>query len=98
MNLIKQFNNWIINGSEKKWRQYANNLIKKLKTIDSVKNWKFKRQQILEMILNVCKDNEFHSSKITSPELIYYNLSTLMDVCRKEFKKQRQDSTTLHAL
>ena len=100
MNLIKKFNNWIINGSEKKWRQYSSNLIKKLKNIESVKEWKFTRQQILEMILNVCKENEFHSTKITSPELIYYNLSTLMDVCRKEFRKQQQGSNqiTLHAL
>ena len=100
MNLIKWINNWIINGSEKKWRQYSSNLIKKLKNIESVKEWKFTRQQILEMILNVCKENEFHSTKITSPELIYYNLSTLMDVCRKEFRKQQQGSNqiTLHAL
>jgi hypothetical protein len=98
MDLIKSFNNGIINWSDKKWRQYSKNLILKLKKIDSVEKWKFTWQQILQMILNVCKNSEYHSTKITSPELIYYNLSTLMDVSRKEIRKQQGSTITLHAL
>lgn len=97
LEIIKSFNNWIINGSEKKGRQYSSNLIKKLKNIDTVKTWKITRQDVLKMTLATAKENEFHSTKTTSPELIYYNLSTLLDVCRNEFKKQ-QGSQTLHAL
>jgi len=97
LQIIKWFNNGIINWSERKWRQYANNLIKKLKNIDKVKNWEISWQEVLQMTLATAKQNEFHSSKTTSPELIYYNLSTLLDVCRNEFKKQ-QGSKILHAL
>jgi hypothetical protein len=93
LDLIKSYNNWIINGSTKKWRQYANHLITNLKKIDNVKNWKIKRQDVLKMILEVWKANDYYSTKTTSPELIYYNLSTLMEVCRKEFKKQQWQKT-----
>ena len=98
LEIIKSFNSWIINGSERKWRQYSFNLIKKLKNIDKVKSWDIQRQDVLKMTLATAKENEFHSSKTTSPELIYYNLSTLLDVCRNEFKKQQGSNTVLHAL
>ena len=97
MAIIKSHNSWIINWSEKTWRKYCRNLILKLKSIEKVKQGNITREQVLEMILATAKENEFHSSKTTSPELIYYNLSTLLDVCRNEFKKQ-QGSITLHAL
>ena len=90
LEIIKSYNNGIINGSAKQWRQYANHLIKKLKNIENVKDGKIKRQDVLKMVLEVWKNNEYHSTKTTSPELIYYNLSTLMELCRKQFKKQQQ--------
>ena len=90
LEIIKSYNNGIINGSAKQWRQYANHLIKKLKNIENVKDGKIKRRDVLKMVLEVWKNNEYHSTKTTSPELIYYNLSTLMELCRKQFKKQQQ--------
>ena len=84
LEIIKSYNNWIINWSSQKWRQYSKHLITKLKKIDNVKDWKIKWQDVLRMILEIWKENEYYSVKTTSPELIYYNLSTLMEVCRKQ--------------
>lgn len=89
LEIIKSYNNGIINWSNQKWRQYSKHLISKLKKIENVKDWKIRRQDVLKMILEVWKENEYYSVKTTSPELIYYNLSTLMEVCRKQFKKQQ---------
>ena len=89
MEIIKSYNNGIINGSDQKWRQYSKHLIWKLKKIENVQEWKIKRQEVLKMILEIWKNNEYYSTKTTSPELIYYNLSTLMEVCRKQYKKQQ---------
>ena len=93
LEIIKSYNNWIINWSSQKWRQYSKHLITKLKKIDNVKDWKIKWQDVLRMILEIWKENEYYSVKTTSPELIYYNLSTLMEVCRKQFKKQQSQKT-----
>jgi hypothetical protein len=89
LNLIKSYNNGICNWTVKKSRQYATLLIAKIKKIDGVQNWTIKRQEVLKMILEVWKNDEYHSTKTTSPELIFYNLATLMEVCRKQFKKQQ---------
>ena len=89
LNLIKSYNNGICNWTVKKSRQYATLLIAKIKKIDSVQNWTIKRQEVLKMILEVWKNDEYHSTKTTSPELIFYNLATLMEICRKQFKKQQ---------
>jgi hypothetical protein len=92
MEMVKSYNGGIVNGSDSKQRKYANHLLKKLKKLDSVQNEKFSRQSVLEMILRIISDNEYHATKISSPELIYRNLASLMTVCRQEFKKQSKPS------
>lgn len=87
MDLIKSYNGGIINGSDGKQRQFANHLIKKLKNLTSVQDGKFTWQETLEMILKIIANNEYHAPKIASPELIYRNLASLMQVCKTEFKK-----------
>lgn len=87
IDLIKSYNGGIMNGSDGKQRQFANHLIKKLKNLTSVQDGKFTWQETLEMILKIIANNEYHAPKIASPELIYRNLASLMQVCKTEFKK-----------
>ena len=90
MEIIKKYNDWVINWSDWKQRQFANNLIKKIKQIKSVEEWKYTRQAIIELILNTIKDEPYHNTKISSPELIFYNLASLMNVCKAKFQKNNK--------
>lgn len=87
LNLIKSYNGGIVNGSDAKQRQFANHLIKKLQKLTSVQEGKFTWQATLEMILKIISENEYHAAKIASPELIYRNLASLMQICKAEFQK-----------
>jgi len=97
MEIIKGFNGWIINGAEKKQRIYAKNLIWKLEKLELVTAGGYKRQDILK-ILAVVKNNPYHSAKLGSPELIYYNLASLLQVCEDEFKGGKVSKTKLKAI
>lgn len=88
LDLIKSYNGGIVNGSDAKQRQFANHLIKKLQKLTSVQEGRFTWQATLEMILKIISENEYHSAKIASPELIYRNLASLMQICKAEFQKQ----------
>jgi hypothetical protein len=48
-----------------------------------VQKWDFTRQKVLETILQIVSQNRFYSTKIGSPELIYYNLASLMQACKE---------------
>ena len=89
LRIIKKYNNWIIDWTLPRQRQFGNHLIKKLKTIDSVLAWKFTRQQILEMILDIVSKNEFHYTKIAWPEKIFRNLAVLQQICRMEISSNK---------
>lgn len=84
MGIVKQYNGWTIEGAEWTQRKYAKLLIDKMKKIESIQNWKTTRQEVLNIILNIVSNNKYHATKIASPEKIYYNLSTLMQVCKQE--------------
>ena len=90
LDLIKSYNGGIVNGSDAKQRQFANHLIKKLQKLTSVQEGKFTWQATLEMILKIISENEYHAAKIASPELIYRNLASLMQICKAEFQKQNK--------
>ena len=92
IDLIKHYNDGITNWSARKQRQFASHLINKLKKLDYVKQWNFKRYDVLDAILKVISRNEYHSSKIASPELIYYNLASLLQICKNEQRKQNNTS------
>ena len=85
--LVKSYNGGIVNGSDAKQRQFANHLIKKLQKLTSVQEGRFTWQATLEMILKIISENEYHATKIASPELIYRNLASLMQICKAEFQK-----------
>lgn len=87
LDLVKSYNGGIVNGSDAKQRQFANHLIKKLQKLTSVQEGRFTWQSTLEMILKIISENEYHATKIASPELIYRNLASLMQICKAEFQK-----------
>lgn len=57
LDLIRKFNWWIIDWTQKEQRIYWKNLIWKLKEIESVKNWNYTRSQVLETILQIVSQN-----------------------------------------
>jgi len=88
LTLIKQYNNWILNGAEWLQRKYAWNLIRKLKKLNSVENGKYKWEEVLDSILMIISKDEYHRTKIASPQLIFDNLATLMQRCAVIGEKQ----------
>lgn len=90
LSLIKVYNNWIVDWTIKEQRQYWNLLLWKLKKIDSVEKWKYTWNEVLEMILAIVSKNNYYSQKISGPKKIFYELWSLMQVCRQDFEKQKQ--------
>lgn len=90
LEIIKRFNWWIIDWTQKEQRIYWKNLIWKLKEIESVKNWNYTRSQVLETILQIVSQNTYHAQKIAWPKKIYYELWWLMQICKSEFAKKKQ--------
>lgn len=98
LELIKNYNNWIVDWTKVNQRRFAKHLINKLNELDSIKDWRFTREQTLEIILKVVSQNKYYSSKICSPEQIYRNLSLLMNVCKNDITKQNTDNVILETL
>ena len=90
LDLIKSYNWWIVDWTIKEQRQYWKLLIDKLEKLESVKSWNYKRNQVLETILQIISQNTYHSQKIAWPKKIYYDLWSLMQICKSEFAKQKQ--------
>lgn len=88
LELVKSYNWWILDWTIKESRRYAKLLIDKLNKLDSIQKWNFTRYQTLDIILKVISQNKYYTSKIASIESIYHNLSVLMQVCKKDIKKQ----------
>lgn len=95
LNLIKQYNWWLIDWTVKNNRRYAKLLIDKLNKLDSIKNWRFTRNATLELILQVISKNKYHASKITSPESIFRNLAILMQTCKNDVWKAHTNQIVL---
>lgn len=95
MDMVKNYNGGMIEWAEWQQRKYAKLLIDKIKKIESVQTWKTTWQDVLNLILSIITNNRYHSSKIASPEKIYYNITTLMQVCKQEGKKQQQNNQVL---
>jgi len=98
LELIKQYNNGIIDGTQANQRRFGKHLVNKLKELDSIKEWKFTREETLEIILKVVSQNKYHSWKICSPEQIYRNLSLLMNVCKNDITKTTTGNVILETL
>ena len=76
-------------------RRYAKMLIDKLNKLESIKEWRYSRNETLELILNVISKNKYHVSKITSPESIYRNLAVLMQACKNDVWKAQTNQIVL---
>ena len=88
LEIIKSFNGWMIDWTQKMNRIYWKNLIWKIKQSPPVSSGNYSRQETLKAVLNVISKNKYHASKITSPELIYRNLTLLFQICEKEWMNQ----------
>jgi hypothetical protein len=89
MEMVSLNNDWAMDWTKAKNRQFANNLIKKIKDLPTVKEGKIQRNAVLAIILWVMKDDKFHWSKLSSPENIYHNFWTLMTETRKKFSEKK---------
>lgn len=98
LELIKNYNNGLIDGTKQNQRRFWKHLINKLNELDSIKDWRFTREQTLEIILKVVSQNKYHSWKITSPEAIYRNLSLLMNVVKNDIAKVNTENVVLDSL
>ena len=98
LELIKQYNNGLIDWTKQNQRRFAKHLISKLNQLDSIKDWKYTWQDTLEIILKIISQNKYYSSKITSPEAIYRNLAVLMQQCKNDVAKQNTDNVILETL
>lgn len=97
LDLVKKYNNWIINWADSKQRKYARNLIRKLNKLDSVVKGEYKRYEVLESILLLTNNDKYYATKTTSPELIFNNIWPLIKRCA-ELWKQNQGTTTLELI
>lgn len=87
--IIKKYNNWIIDWTQKEQRNSWKSLLIKLKQIDPVASWKFTWQESLSAILEIVSKNEYHRTKITSTYNINKHLGVLQQVCRWEFDDKK---------
>jgi hypothetical protein len=88
---IKIYNNGIVDWTQKEQRQYWKLLLDKLNKIESVQSWKYTGIGILEIILKIIWENQYHSQKIVWPKKIYYELAWLMQICKQEMQKQEKN-------
>lgn len=98
LELIKNYNWWIIDWTQQNQRNFAKHLINKLKKLDSIQDWKYTWEDTLEIILKIISQNKYYSSKITSPEAIYRNLAVLMQVCKNDITKANAENTVLQTI
>lgn len=89
LELIKRYNGGCIDGTEKQERQYARNLITKIKKLEIVQDNSYRWQEILELVLKVISGDEYYSPKISSAKNIYYNLATLLQRCKVSISKNK---------
>lgn len=79
IDLIKNYNSGICDWTQKEQRIYWKHLIKKL---EEVKKWDFTWLQVLETILKIVSQDQYHAHKISWPKKIYYELTGLLQICK----------------
>lgn len=90
MAMVAMNNDWAMDGTKAGNRQFANNLVKKIRDIPAVKEGKTEWQAVLATILWVMKDDKFYGAKLTSPENIHRNFGTLMAETRKKLTEKKK--------
>lgn len=88
--MIASINEGAMDGTQARNRQFANNLLKKIKAMPKVANGEITRKSVLEMIITFNKDDEYHATKLTSPENIYRNFGSLVSLARTKYQEQNK--------
>jgi hypothetical protein len=88
LEVIKKYNNWIIDWTSKEHRQYWKLLLDKISKIDWVADWSYTAEWLLETIMKIVSQSQYHSHKIVWPKKIYYELAGLMQVCKQDLQKE----------
>lgn len=97
LQIIKSFNGWMIDWTQKWNRIYWKNLVWKLKESPPVKEKWFTWQETLKAMLQIVSQNKFHRTKITNPKTIYDNLTLLLSICNEQAESVKIPKV-LHAL
>lgn len=97
LNIIKSFNGWMIDWTQRRNRIYWKNLVWKLKESPPVKEKWFTWQETLKAMLQIVSQNKFHRTKITNPKTIYDNLTLLLSICNEQAESVKIPKV-LHAL
>lgn len=95
MQLISEINEWAMDWSIAKNRQFANHLLSKIKKMPKVIEWKIKWDEVLKLVITISKDDPYHANKLTSPERIYKNRWTLVSLARTKYQEQIRKQTSL---
>ena len=88
--MIASINEGAMDGTQARNRQFSNNLLKKIKAMPKVANGEITRKSVLEMIITFNKDDEYHATKLTSPENIYRNFGSLVSLTRTKYQEQNK--------
>ena len=90
MEMVASINEGAMDGTQARNRQFANNLLKKIKAMPKVASGEITWQSVLEMIITLNKDDEYHATKLTSPENIYRNFGSLVSLARTKYQEQNK--------
>lgn len=90
MDMVASINEGAMDGTQARNRQFANNLLKKIKAMPKVASGEITWQSVLEMIITLNKDDEYHATKLTSPENIYRNFGSLVSLARTKYQEQNK--------
>jgi hypothetical protein len=82
LDIIKKYNDWVLNWSKWEQRIFAKHLITKVSEMPKVISWSMTWQVALNNILLRVSNNQYHSSKIWWPEIIFKNFWTLIQVAK----------------
>lgn len=91
--IIKEINDWTLEGSQQKNRRYAKLLISKLKQEKGVVSWKRTREETLELLLKVVVQSvdTFRLPKLSSPQELYNNLNKLKAFAKAYLAKAKAE-------
>lgn len=90
MEMVVSINEGAMDGTQARNRQFANNLLKKIKAMPKVASGEITWQSVLEMVITLNKDDEYHATKLTSPENIYRNFWSLVSLARTKYQEQNK--------
>ena len=92
LEMVASINEGAMDWTQARNRQFANLLLKKIKTMPKVESWEITWQSVLTMIIELNKDDEYHAGKLSSPEKIFRNFGTLVGLARTKFQQRRKNS------